>query len=228
MFPVASQGHSIDEALEHLKEALRSYSKAQCKLLWNQVRNRLIQPIKVVSFNATKNKLYSVSMASKDDLKRVYLDTSVILPFFENLMKNKTETTGFIEFLIRHPEIEKWISSFTIAELVEHLFYKTPEVKQFMKNLKNIEAFVKTFQQMVPNLNIILLEESKKGNKGLIIAVPQLINYTSLIGNVQDAVHVCIAMHEDLWIVTKDDKIGKVKELYPKTIGMVGFMKAFE
>ncbi|GEM_PF-3237839 len=61
-----------------------------------------------------------------------------------------------------------------------------------------------------------------------VISVPEVIQFTAKIGDVRDAVHVCIAKHEDLYLVTKDDGIGKVQEIYPKTIGMIGFMKAFE
>ena len=55
-------------------------------------------------------------MAIKEDFKRIYLDTCTILPWFENLMqdKPKLETPGFIQFLVDHPEIEKWISSYSM------------------------------------------------------------------------------------------------------------------
>ena len=173
-------------------------------------------------------------MASKKDLLRVYLDTCVVEPWFKNMIqskkddKNQTETPEIIQFLIAHPEIEKYISYFTIAELVEILMFKTDKVRDHMKRLEIIGAFVEAFQRTIPNLRIIVLEESKNGEKGLLIPIPELLKYTALIGEVKDAIHVCIAKHEDIFIVTKDDKIGKVQSVYPKTVGMKGFAKAFE
>ena len=81
---------------------------------------------------------------------------------------------------------------------------------------------------MIPNLKVLILEKSKKGKEGLIIAVPELWNYTAQHGQTTDAIHVCIAMHEDFWFITKDDRIGKLKELYPKIEGMKGFMGIFD
>lgn len=172
-------------------------------------------------------------MPSRQDLMKVYLDTSVILPWFQNIITNKKDNKGqletpkIIQFLIDHPEIEKYISAFTVAELVKELMFKTDKVKPHMKRLEYVQSFVETFQLIIPNLNIIELEESKNGDKGILVAVPDLIKYTSLIGDVSDAIHVCIAKHEDIYIVTKDDRVGNVQSVYPKTIGMIGFAKAF-
>lgn len=92
---------------------------------------------------------------------------------------------------------------------MEELLFRTSKVKLHMRKLQ-------------------LVEESKNGEKGLLIPVPELLEYTALIGYVKDAIHVCVAKHEDIYIVTKDDKVGKVQQVYPKTIGMKGFAKAFE
>ncbi len=166
-------------------------------------------------------------MPGKKDLLKVYLDTSVILPWFENIMANKKETPMIIQFLIEHSEIEKYISAFTIAELVENLMFKSNKIRDYMKKSQYIIDFIETFRHTIPNLKIIELEESKNGKKGLLISVPELIEFTSIIGSVKDSIHVCIAMHEDIYIVTKDDKVGKVQTLYPKIIGMIGFAKSF-
>ena len=167
-------------------------------------------------------------MTNRKDLMKVYLDTNVILPWFENIMSGKNETPNVILFLVDHPEIEKYISSFTIAELVEHLMFKTDRIKGFMRKLDIITSFVEAFQNTIPNLSIIELEESKNGDFGILVPIPELIEYTSVIGSVSDSIQVCIAKHEDIYIVTKDDDIGKVQSLYPKTVGMIGFAKAFQ
>lgn len=173
-------------------------------------------------------------MPFKQDLMRVYLDTCVILPWFQNIIigkkdnKGQIETPRIIQFLIDHSEIEKYVSAFTVAELVKELMFKTDRVKPHMKRLEYVQSFIETFQLTIPNLNIIELEESKNGDKGILIPVPDLIKYTSLIGDVPDAIHVCIAKHEDIYMVTKDDKVGRVQSVYPKIIGMIGFAKAFD
>lgn len=172
-------------------------------------------------------------MTTKDDLKHVYLDTSVILPWFQNMLQNKKDSKGHIEapkiiqFLVDHPEIEKYISYFTIAEIVEELLFKTDKIKDYMKRLEHVKAFVEVFQLTIPNLSIIEQEESKNGESGILIPAPELLEYTAKIGDVKDAIHVCIAKHEDIYMVTKDDKVGKAQSVYPKIIGMIGFAKAF-
>ncbi len=166
-------------------------------------------------------------MVGKKDLMKVYLDTSVILPWFQNIMTENNETPMIIRFLVEHPEIEKYISSFTVAELVEKLMFKTDKIRDHMKKLEIITSFIDVFQRTIPNLYIIELEESKNGERGILIPIPELIEYISVIGNVKDAIHVCIAKHEDIYIVTKDDEIGRIQSLYPKTVGMKGFAKAF-
>ncbi|GEM_PF-4580887 len=110
-----------------------------------------------------------IVVASKKDLMRVYLDNSTIEPWFESIMAQRPETSGFIQFLIDHQEIEKFISSFTVAELVEKLMFHTDRIRPFMKKLELIEAFVKTFQQTIPNLTIIEEERSSNGQRGLFI-----------------------------------------------------------
>ncbi|MBI4170847.1 MAG: hypothetical protein HY514_04075 [Candidatus Aenigmarchaeota archaeon] len=169
-------------------------------------------------------------MPSKKDLMRVYLDNSTIEPWFEAILieGKHMKTPGFIQFLIVHKEIEKFISSFTVAELVEKLMFHTEKVRPFMKKLELIEGFVNTFQQTIPNLTIIEEEQAPNGQRGLFISVPELIQFTAKIGDIKDAIHVCIAKHEDLYLVTKDDNIGRVQDIYQRTVGMVGFMKAFE
>lgn len=106
--------------------------------------------------------------------------------------------------------------------------FRTGRIKDYMKRAEYVSAFVETFRHTIPNLNIIELEESKNGERGLLIPVPELLEYTALIGDVSDAIHVCIAKHEDIYLVTKDNDVGRVQEAYPKTVGMVGFAKAFE
>ena len=169
-------------------------------------------------------------MTLKDDMKRVYLDNSVIEPWFEGIMtgNKQLQTSKFIDFLILHTEIEKFISTFTIAELIEKLLFKTNNIKSYMKEKSKIEDFVEAFRQTIPNLKILEDEVSQNGQKGLFICAEDLLAFTTKIGSSKDSVHVCIAKHEDLYFVTKDDKIGRVKELYPKTIGMIGFAKAFD
>ena len=124
-------------------------------------------------------------MTLKDDLKIVYLDNSVIEPWFEGLMTDKKEllTSKFIEFLLKRKDIIKYI----------------------------------------PNLKILEDEISKNGQKGLFISAEDLLAFTTKIGSVKDAIHVCLAKHENCYFVTKDDKVGKVQLFYPKTIGM-GFV----
>ena len=167
-------------------------------------------------------------MSLKDDLKKVYLDNSTIEPWFEGIMTNniKLLTSGFINFLIEHKEILKFISTFTVAELIEKLLFKTNNIKQYMKKKSKIEDFVETFRCTIPNLKILEDETSRTGEKGLFICAEDLLAFTTKIGSTKDAIHICIAKHEGLYFVTKDDDAGRVQSIYEKTIGMKGFMRA--
>lgn len=164
---------------------------------------------------------------AKDDIKQIYIDTSLLHEWFARLMrKERIELyPEIILFLRKHDEIKKFISIFTIAELVESLLFHEKRIREHMKKLELIEYFVNLLMETT-GIKIIELEK-KGGHKGIFIS-PNIIKYTAVCGSVKDAIHLCVAEHEDLWLVTHDDKFGKLKPLYAKITTDTHLLKVFE
>ncbi len=164
---------------------------------------------------------------TKDDIKQIYIDTSLLREWFARLMREeKTEKDPeIILFLREHTEIKKFISIFTIAELVESLLIHEKKIHRYMKNIQLISSFA---QLLIETTGIKIIElEKKDEHKGIFIS-PNVIKYTGICGSVKDAIHVCIAEHEDLWLVTHDDKFGKLKPLYAKITTDTHLLKLFK
>lgn len=165
-------------------------------------------------------------MPSKNDVKQIYIDTSLLHGWFARLMRGEKEgNTEIVKFLIDQKEIKKFISIFTIAELVESLLFHEKRIRDYMKKKEVIESFAEI---LIETTGIRILElEKRDEHKGIFIS-PKIVEYTALCGSVKDAIHVVIAEHEDLWLITHDNKIGKIKPLYNRIITDKHLLKLFE
>lgn len=163
----------------------------------------------------------------KDDIKQIYIDTSLLHEWFARLMRQeKTEKDPeIILFHREHNEIKKFISIFTIAELVESLLFHEKRIREHMKKLELIEHFANLLMETT---GIKIIEYEKKNGHGGIFISPRIIKCTGICGSVKDAIHVCIAEHEDLWLVTHDSKFGKLKPLYAKITTDTHLLKLFK
>ena len=166
-------------------------------------------------------------MSTKDDINQIYIDTSLLHEWFAGVMRGeKIESDPeIIRFLRENKELKKFISIFTIAELVEDLLFHEKKIRGHMKKLEVIESLSRLLIQ-ITGIEIIELEKRDE-HKGIFIS-PNVVKYTSICGSVKDATHVCIAEHEDLWLVTHDNKIGKLKYLYKKITTDTHLLKIFE
>ena len=63
--------------------------------------------------------------------------------------------------------------------------------------------------------------------KGISLSA-DIINYTYLCGDLKDAIHVEIAKSNKLSFITKDDKVGRIKPLYPEITGIRKFIRRAE
>ena len=166
-------------------------------------------------------------MSTKDDINQIYIDTSLLHEWFARLMRGEKQyyEPKIIAFLRKHSEINKFISIFTIAELVESLLFREKGIHDHMKKLETINSFVQVF---VETTGIKIIEFEKKDvHRGIFIS-PNIVKYTAECGEVKDAIHVCIAEHEDLALVTHDDKFGRIKPLYEKIVTDKHLMKLFK
>ena len=143
---------------------------------------------------------------------KLYIDTSLIYePIRRMLVNEKPFETEFTDFLIGHPEIERTISIFTVAEIVENLLFREKRILEYKRNIDAILTLVKVIQN---TYSIDVIEyEIKDGQKGFFV-LSDLIALTGKLGNIKDAIHVCIAKHENLMLVSHEDKFGVVKDIY--------------
>jgi hypothetical protein len=167
-----------------------------------------------------------INMAAKDEIKQVYLDTNLLREWFARLMRKETrEDPRIIKFLREHDEIKKFVSIFTIAELVESLLFHETRIRDHMKEVKVIGSFA---QVLMETTGIKVIELEKEDDHRGIFVSPNVVKYTGICGSLKDAIHVCIAEHEDLWLITHDDKIGKLNSIYRKITTDTHLMKLFE
>src|SRR3989344_5988756 len=126
----------------------------------------------------------------KDEIRKIYIDTSLLHDWFARLMRNeKDPDTDSIKFLRDRKDVDKFISIFTIAELVESLLFHEKGIRDYMKKLEVIESFSKLFMQTT---GVKVIEFEKEGeHKGIFIS-PKIVKYTSICESVKDAAHVCI------------------------------------
>ena len=149
-------------------------------------------------------------------IDKIYLDTNLIIGFFKNIIKKKKykEDPKFIRFLSDKNEIQKFISIFTVAEVIQVL---RKEFGSHDLSKRYILDLIDTLRGTV-GLNIIENVE----------LTSDIIHYTYLCDDLKDAVHVSIAQINDIWFVTRDDDAGKTKELYNKVISERKFIKQFK
>ncbi len=160
--------------------------------------------------------------------QEIYLDTSLLVGWFKHILerRKKTEEPQIIEFLNNRPEIKKYISSISIAEIIEVL--KSKEFKNYKLENQYILDLIETLRN---TLNLIVIEEfeekGKKQLKNIFLDSQNIVDLTFLGGEVIDAIHIDISKSNNLYFITRDEGIGKTKEIYPKIMGLKHFMKQF-
>lgn len=166
-------------------------------------------------------------MPKKDDIKQIYIDTSLLLEWFSRLMRGESsrDEPRIIKFLREQKEIKKFISIFTIAELVEDLLFHEKRIRDYMKRKEVIESFANILMQTT---DIKIIEYERQDEHAGIFISPDIVKYTAACGSVKDAIHVCIAEHEALWLVTHDDKFGRIKPSYENILTDTHLLKLFE
>lgn len=153
--------------------------------------------------------------------EKIYLDTNVIREWFVRIILGDKKDVRVIEFLRRHEEIDKFISVYGVAELIETLKKESRiQHKKLTKEL--IWDLIRAPQNTLTNLKIIEEYTTERGTseyKGIVLS-SKIVDFTFLCGDLKDSIHVEIAANNDLIFVTKDAKVGRVKELYPKVVGI--------
>src|SRR3989338_4797801 len=143
----------------------------------------------------------------------LYVDTSLIYEWCRRLMADeKCEDTYFVAFMINHTEIRYFTSLIAIAELARKLLFEEKRVRDYKKNINTIWFVVSAFQE---STGLRIIEHEKTGDAPLSFTDPDIIELVARLEDVNDSLHVCIAKHESLTLVTHEDKFGRIKEFYP-------------
>lgn len=158
--------------------------------------------------------------------EKIYIDINIFREWFVRTIKNNATPVFYVKFLSEHIEIEKRISIFSIAELVETLL-KEPELQNIKLTKGWISGLIETFKD---TMGVKIIEEDKiyKGKYRGFYVSPKVVEFTYLCGDLKDSIHVDIAKNNDLLFVTKDDKIGRVKAVYPKVEGIRSLIRRYE
>ena len=161
--------------------------------------------------------------------ENIYPDTSIIREWFVRIIVGDRRDVETIEFLRKHKEINKFISIYGVAELIETL-KKEPSIQHKKLTKEFIWDLIKALQNTLTNLKIIEEYAEPEGvskYRGIVLS-SEIVDFTYLCGDLKDSIHVEIAKNNDLLFVTKDDEVGRVKELYPKIEGIRSLIRRYE
>lgn len=146
--------------------------------------------------------------------QRIYLDTNQLYGWFENQLNRKKPESGIVKFLgEKCKDMEKLISVYSVAELLVNLKRDFQNRDLTAKKLEYLFVILKDI------IGIKIILESK--------ITREIIGFADLCNDHNDAVHIQIAKNQDLTLVTKDEKIGRVKPAYPNVMSIGKLMKQF-
>lgn len=158
---------------------------------------------------------------------KIYLDNNLLIRWFLHKLhpkKHKDEPQA-IKFLIKHKEIEKFISLISVAELVRTLKYGK-EFQEFGLKLSYIRDLIIELQNAI-GLNIISKEIINGVEINGVIVSENIINFTDKHHDLIDCIHVDLARSHDLLFVTHDRELGRIKEHYEKIMTDDKLMKQY-
>ncbi len=163
--------------------------------------------------------------------RRIYLDTNILVGWFksqlsvgqtkskliDHLRRFGPRNPDVIKFLINHRDIEKFISIFTIAEIVHVLKY-SDEFKGYDLELATIKWLMELLQEAVGFS--VIKEVSLGGNsiKGVIIS-PDIVDFVDKHSHIIDCIHIDIAKHNELTFVSNERDLGKMKDSWRNNDG---------
>jgi len=154
--------------------------------------------------------------------------SNLLIGWFRYILekRKKTGEPKILEFLNNNPEIKRYISSISIAEIIEVL--RSKDFKSYRLEKPYILDLIDALRN---SLNLIIIEEfeekGRKQLKNIILDSKNIVNFTFLCGEVVDAIHIEICRSNNLYFITRDEGIGRVKEEYPRIMGLKHLIKQF-
>ena len=146
--------------------------------------------------------------------EKIYIDNNLLIRWFVHKFNRKKYRSmpEIIKFFNEHPEISKYASILSVAELVHTLKYGK-DFQRFRLNLKHIEELLSELQNTI-NLDIILKEKRDGVEIDGVIITRDLIKMIDRHHHLIDCMHLDIAKSHDLFFVTHEAKMGELKPLY--------------
>ncbi len=139
---------------------------------------------------------------------QIYLDTSIAERYFKKAVMQEKQNKQFLppkifSFFESHKEIQLFISSFTLAEIFEHL-WKRYQVKP--ENISKLSNFFISRFEIIP-----ILEFNIK---------PDILRWIRKYKlEAKDVIHLSIARSNKLFLLTDDDDLlDRGKAIYDKII----------
>lgn len=158
-------------------------------------------------------------------IDKIYLDTNLLIGWFKWILKKKKrkgDEPKITKFLSEHEEISTFISSFSVIEIVGVISndYKKPDGTP-KYTLNDIKSFIENLNKY---LKITVLEEKR------IVSLPikKLIGISRRCRHLADSIHVYLAEKEDIWFITTEVKLGRLKPYYPKIMTEKRLIKQFK
>ena len=149
-------------------------------------------------------------------VEKIYLDTNLLIGFFKNIIQKEKKPSEYpliIDFLAKHNEIEKFISIFSIAEIIEVLR------RTYSANNLSKEYILGLVDTLSASIDLKVIKEASLSDR--------IIDYTYLCNDAKDAIHIDICRASEMWFITADDKCGRVKGAYDRIMGERKFRKHF-
>ncbi len=149
---------------------------------------------------------------------KVYVDNSLLVRWFlHRLYPNRySDTPQIIKFLTKEKGMQKFISLISVAELVHTLKYG----KDFAgKNLTigAIKALIDELQNIM-GFEIILRDKIGEAQLNGVVVSTDILEFLDKHQHIIDCIHVDIAKQHDLFFVTYEGKIGRMRKFYDKTM----------
>lgn len=146
--------------------------------------------------------------------EKIYLDNSLLIRWFLwklNPRRYRSEPE-IVKFLAQSQGMQIYISIISLAELVHTLKYSR-DFQRFRMTLPWLRTLLEELQRI---LGFLIIERERIGGVdiGGIVITPAIVRFLDVHPELMDCLHVDIARRNDLWFITHDDNVGKLKPLY--------------
>jgi hypothetical protein len=151
------------------------------------------------------------------NVDKVYIDTDLLVGWFlSKFYPKKHKEPLIVKFLSEYRnKIKSYISMISIAEIMGLLIHDS-KFKDLKLKSDFIEKLISELQTII-GFNVIFSKARVFEQEIICLQITdKVIEYIAVHPHLVDCIHLDIAKSNDLFFVSHEDKIGKLKDLYPK------------